>query len=104
MKPNSTEIDPSEFFDLMEQMTEEDQDKYVKLMKGCTRRLNKIKDPVEIAMQLVVCGKENSNEVIRLFGSYKKFRTISHILSLQYFYLYYQIGTKCDRMFGINEI
>lgn len=89
MKPNSTEIDPSEFFDLMEQMTEEDQDKYVKLMKGCTRRLNKIKDPVEIAMQLVVCGKENSNEVIRLFGSYKKFRTISHILSLQYFYLYY---------------
>lgn len=89
MKPNSTQIDPSDFFDLMEQMTEEEQDRYVKLMKGCTRRLTKIKDPTEVAYQAVVCGKENSNKVIPLFDFHKKFRTISYILSLQYFYLYY---------------
>lgn len=63
MKPGSSAIDPTDFLQLMDQMTEEDQDKYMKLIKGCTKRLSKIKDPVEVAYQAVLCGKQNSNEV-----------------------------------------
>lgn len=64
MKPGSAAIDPTGFFELLDQMTEEEQDKYMKLIRGCTKRLNKIKDPIEVSYQAVLCGKENSNEVI----------------------------------------
>lgn len=63
MKPGSALVDPTDFFELMDKMTTEEQDKYMKLIRGCTKRLNKIKDPTEVAYQAVVCGKENSNEV-----------------------------------------
>lgn len=64
MRPGSAVVNPTEFFELMDKMTEEDQNNYMKLIKGCTKRLNKIKDPIEVAYQAMVCGKENSNEVI----------------------------------------
>lgn len=63
MKPGSVVVNPTDFFELMDKMTEDEQNKYIKLIKGCTKRLSKIKDPTEVAYQAVVCGKENSNEV-----------------------------------------
>lgn len=57
-------MNPTEFFELLDKMTEEEQNKFMILIKGCTKRLNKIKDPLEVAYQAVLCGKENSNEVI----------------------------------------
>lgn len=63
MQPGSPHINPSDFFELMDQMTEQEQENYLTLMKGCTKRLNKIKDPVEVSYQAMACGKQNSNEV-----------------------------------------
>lgn len=69
MRPGSPIIDPTDFFELMDKMTEEEQNKYMILIKGCTKRLSKIKDPTEVAYQAVLCGKENSNEVCIPFDS-----------------------------------
>lgn len=63
MKPGSSIIDPTEFFDVIDQMTEEEQNKMMKMMRGCSKRVAKIKDPVEIVYQALVCMKENANEV-----------------------------------------
>ncbi|XP_031626713.1 uncharacterized protein LOC116342996 [Contarinia nasturtii] len=67
MKPGSAAFDPSVFFELMEKMSEEDQDKYLKITKGCAKRVSKIKDPIEVSYQTMVCCKENSNELFYLF-------------------------------------
>lgn len=63
LKPGSAVVNPTDFFELMDGMTEEEQNKYMILMRGCTKRLSKIKDPIEVAYQAMVCGKQNSNEV-----------------------------------------
>lgn len=63
MKPGSSIIDPSEFFDVVDQMTEEEQNKIMKMVRGWSKKVAKIKDPVEIVYQALVCMKKNSAEV-----------------------------------------
>lgn len=89
LKPGSAVVDPTDFFQLMDKMTAEEQDKYMILIKGCTKRLNRIKDPIEVAYQAMVCGKENSNEVLNFLENlnFSLFRL--QFILFQLFYLFY---------------
>lgn len=64
LEPGSPVVDTSTFFKLIGKMTQNDQDNYLKLFHDCAKRVSKIQNPLEVAYQAMVCGKENSNEVI----------------------------------------
>lgn len=50
-------IDPTEFVELMNQMTSEEQNKYLKMSKKCNK---KNKDVCEMIYQMNLCWKKNS--------------------------------------------
>lgn len=59
MKENSTTIEPTEFLGILNQMTTDEQNKYLKLTKKCNK---KNKDLCEMVYQMNLCSKRNSNE------------------------------------------
>lgn len=58
MKEDSTTVDPTEFVEIMNHMTTEEQNKYLKMSKKCNK---KNKDLCEMVYQMNLCWKRNSN-------------------------------------------
>lgn len=89
MKRGSTTFYPSTLFDLMEEMTEEEQKKYFKLIRGCAKRISRIKDPVEVSYQARVCEKENDPDVRILDLFICEFDFTHEWFFFQLFYIFY---------------
>lgn len=62
-KPNSTRLDIAYMMELVERLPREQQDIIFMMGRGCVKRVQNMKDPIEIAYTLNVCGKTNDNEV-----------------------------------------
>lgn len=59
MREGSSVVDVTDFIEIMNYMTREEQGKYLRMSKKC---LKKYKDPCESAYQFNICMKRNSNE------------------------------------------
>lgn len=62
-KPNSTRLDIAYMMEIVERLPREEQDIVFAMGRGCVKRIQNMKDPIEIAYTLNVCGKQNDNEV-----------------------------------------
>lgn len=59
LKENSNSVEYSKFLDALNNMTTEEQGKFLKLSRKCNK---KYKDLCEMAYQMNLCFKRNSNE------------------------------------------
>lgn len=51
------------FGELLIELTSEQKEIYLRMSKGCAKRLREVKDPLEFTYGLYVCFKQNDNEV-----------------------------------------
>lgn len=63
VEPNTNKPILTKALDFVADLNEEEKLIYIKMNKGCSKRLKAIKDLLEYTYQLNVCYKENDNEV-----------------------------------------
>lgn len=59
----TNEVDLTDFINFLSQLSEKEQNIYLKMGKGCAKKVRRIKDPIEKIYQGQICLKENDNDV-----------------------------------------